>query len=163
MREPPEPSVEPEGTGTTTPARHTLELDAPARHALPMRLWVMPGRFAIAQLAADAAVPAWASEGAFSCVARTPEELSVIVSESAVPPNVRAERDWVCVAVVGPLPFETTGIVAGLAQTLAEAEIPILTLSTYHTDYVLIRSQALERSLEALRAAGHEVSTPPYA
>ena len=120
----------------------------------------MPGRFAIAQLAADAPVPDWATEGAFSCVARTPEELSVIVSETFVPDDVRAERDWACVAVVGPLPFETTGIMAGLAQTLAEAEVPILTLSTFHTDYLLVRSGELERSLDALRAAGHEVRTP---
>ena len=123
----------------------------------------MPGRFAIAQLAADAPVPAWATEGALTCVARTPEELSLIVSESAVPADVKAERDWVCVAVVGPLPFETTGLVAGLAQTLADAEVPILTLSTFHTDYILVRSPQLEKSLDALRAAGHDVSAPPYA
>ena len=123
----------------------------------------MPGRFAIAQLPADAPVPDWATEGALTCVARTPEELSLIVSESAVPPDVRAERDWACVAVVGPLPFETTGIVAGLAQTLADAGVPILTLSTFHTDYLLVRSPQLEPSLDALRAAGHEVNAPPYA
>jgi len=127
-----------------------------------MRLWVMPGRFAIAQLAADAPVPAWATEGALTCVARTPEELSLIVDETAVPPDVRAERGWICLAVVGPLTFETTGIVAGLAQTLADAEVPILTLSTFHTDYLLVRSHHLERSMDALRAAGHEVRAPPH-
>jgi hypothetical protein len=123
----------------------------------------MPGRFAIAQLEADAAVPSWATEGALTCVARTPEELSLIVSESAVPADVRAERDWACIAVVGPLPFETCGIVAGLAQPLYEAEIPILTLSTFHTDYILVRGPQLDQSLDALRAAGHDVSAPPYA
>ena len=67
------------------------------------------------------------------------------------------EPGWRALAVAGPLDFGLTGILASLASPLAAAGVSIFAISTYDTDYVLVREQALAVAIDALRAAGHDV------
>jgi uncharacterized protein len=123
-------------------------------------LRTLDGRLAVCRLAADATIPGWAS-GPLVSVTRTPEELSVVCSEDAVPDAVRAERGWRCLAVDGPLSFELTGIAATLTAPLADAGISVFVLSTYDTDYLLVKSDDLWSATTALAAAGHVVDGQP--
>lgn len=122
-----------------------------------LRLRILGGRYAVARLAADEAVPGWAS-GAFVSVTRTEEELSIVCSEESVPLTVRAERGWRCLAVAGPVPFDAVGVAASMARPLAAAGISLFLVSTFDTDYVLVKEDALPRAVEALGAAGHAVA-----
>jgi hypothetical protein len=88
-------------------------------------------------------------------VTRTPDELSVVADEAAVPAGVRAERGWRALQVAGPLDFNLTGILASLAYPLARAGISLFAVSTFDTDYVLIKEDKLHDALAALQAAGH--------
>jgi len=128
--------------------------------ALRLTLAVLPGRLAICGLAARAAVPAWASEGALTSITRTPRELSVVCEERLVPAGVRAERGYVALEVAGPLPLGMVGVGAALTGPLADAGISLFAVSTYDTDYVLVKAESLDAALRALSAAGHAV-TPP--
>ena len=74
-----------------------------------------------------------------------------------MPEAASAERGWCALELAGPLDFSLTGVVATLVTPLAEAEVPIFVLSTFETDYLLVRERDLPRSVEALRAAGHEL------
>ena len=123
---------------------------------MKLRLHTMRGRYAIARLDASATVPSW-PRGDLVSVTRTPDELSIVCSEDAVPQDVRAERGWRCLAVEGPIPFEMTGVAASLTNALAEARISVFVLSTFDTDYVLVKDDTFGRACDALRAAGHEV------
>jgi hypothetical protein len=67
------------------------------------------------------------------------------------------ERGWCALELAGPLDFSLTGVVAALVTPLADAEVPIFILSTFETDYLLIRERDLHRSVEALTEAGHKV------
>lgn len=120
--------------------------------ALTLRL--LPGRFAVCRLDPGAPLPAWVlheDAGVWS-MTRTPDELSIVCDEDAVPPSVsRVEPGWRALQVAGPIPFDETGVLAGLATPLAEAGIPLFALSTYDTDVVLVRAADLERALAALR------------
>jgi hypothetical protein len=60
--------------------------------------------------------------------------------------------------VAGPLQFSLTGVLAALAVPLAEREVSIFALSTFDTDYLLVKSDQLETAAAALREAGHEVA-----
>ena len=124
-----------------------------------MKLSLMTGSFAICRLDPDAPVPRWASRGAFTSITRTPQELSIVCDEGAVPARVQAERGWRALVVEGPLDFSLTGVIAGLAGILAKAAVSVFVVSTYDTDYVLVRDHAVARAVAALRAAGHWVST----
>lgn len=124
----------------------------------PLRLAVVPGVYAICRLSGDAGLPEWARGGRFVSVTRTPEELSIVCEAGAVPSGVRAEHPWRAVAVEGPLDLGQTGVLAALAAPLAAARISIFAVSTYDTDYVLVRDGDLERAVLALRSVGHDVS-----
>ena len=78
-------------------------------------------------------------------------------ARTTCPTDASAERGWCALEVAGPLDFSLTGVVASLVSPLAEAEVPIFVLSTFETDYLLVRERDLERSVEALAEAGHVV------
>jgi hypothetical protein len=119
-----------------------------------MEVDVLPGTLAICRLPASDRVPSWALElhEGFVSITRTPEELSIVCAQEAVPPDTQVEEDWRALVVQGPIPFEATGVLSALAVPLAEAGIPIFAISTYDTDYVLVRERNLERALHVLDA-----------
>ena len=97
-------------------------------------------------------MPSWALElhEGFVSITRTPDELSIVCAQEAVPPDTKVEEDWRALVIPGPIPFEETGVLAALATPLADAGISIFAISTYDTDYVLVRASDLERALEVL-------------
>jgi uncharacterized protein len=127
---------------------------------------VLVERLAVCRFASDARIPAWALEGGFFCVVRTRDELSIVCSEDVckedvctanrMPDGVLAERGWLALKLEGPFPFSMTGVLASFLQPLAEARISIFAISTFDTDYVLIKRENLEQAVVALGAAGHE-------
>jgi hypothetical protein len=123
-------------------------------------LKLLAGPLAVCRLETDAPVPAWAV-GALTSVTRTPEELSVVCAEQAVPEGVRAERGFRCLAVVGPLSFSTTGLIAALSSLLADAELSLFVLSTFDTDLLLFRQADLAQAVAVLRGFGHTVTGTP--
>ncbi len=122
-----------------------------------LMLSVLPEPFAICRLEKDAPLPAWALRGRFVSLTRTADELSIVCPESDVPQEIRAQRGWRCIKVQGPLGFSQTGILASLAEPLAEAGISLFAQATYETDYVLVEGRQLEKSLRVLSEAGHQI------
>lgn len=123
-----------------------------------MELQVLDETLAIARLAGDAAVPDWVAGRDLLAVVRTRRELSIVCRDDAVPfDHAEVERGFRALAVVGTLDFALTGIVASLAQPLAEEGISIFGVSTYDTDHILVRSDRLAEAMATLTAAGHTV------
>jgi hypothetical protein len=128
-----------------------------------LRLRLLAETFAVCRLDPHARVPEEIGRAGFSSVTRTPHELSVVCAERLAPEGTRCERGFRCLVVEGPLPFSAVGILASLAAPLAAAGIPILAVSTFDTDYVLVRQDRLPDAEGALAAAGHEVRAEPLA
>jgi hypothetical protein len=122
-----------------------------------LTLTVLPDTFAVCRLDAGAVIPPWATTGSFLSITRTAEELSVVCLQSLVPNGLRCERDWRCVQLAGPIPFSTVGVLASLVQPLAEVGISLFTISTFDTDYLLVKAADLERAIDAWRKCGHTV------
>lgn len=122
---------------------------------LGQRFRVLPGSFAVCRLERDAPWPTWA-RGTFVSVTATDEELSVVCPTPVVPANVQAERDWRVIKIAGPFAFTAVGVLASLTTPLAQAGISLLAIATYDTDYLLVKSESLERAVETLAAVGHE-------
>jgi hypothetical protein len=130
-------------------------------HELQYRVFAQP--LAVCRLAAAAPIPSWATEGEFFCVTRTRDEVSVVCSEEVCPDSeaertgngLRVESGWVAVKLEGPFPFAMTGVLASVLTPLAKAKIPIFAISTFDTDYVLLKATDLEGAQQALREAGH--------
>lgn len=115
----------------------------------------MPGRYAVCQLPPDEPLPDWATSGRFFNVTRAATELSVVCEADLVPEGVRAERGWRTFVLHGPFPFDLTGILASVAVPLAEAGVGIFALSTFDTDYVLVKEENARNAQDALESAGH--------
>ena len=124
---------------------------------MQLELRVLPGEYAVWRLPADAAMPQ-IEAGAILSLTRTPDEVSVVSVADAVPESVRAERGFRCLAVTGPLDFDITGVVAAISAPLAAAEIPIFVVSTFDTDYLLVRSEHLDRAVQTLTTAGFRIT-----
>jgi len=120
-------------------------------------LTLRPGSYSIVRLGPRAKVPAWAAGGGLSSVTRTRSELSIVCRGERVPPRTRREDGFRCLEVDGPLPFDATGVLSSLAAPLARARIPILAISTFDTDYVLVREKRLFAAIRELERAGHSV------
>ena len=105
-----------------------------------------------------AAVPDWALQGPFFSLTRTLEELSIVCLAAEVPPEVHPETDWTCLKLEDPFPFSETGILTSFVQPLSDRAIPIFAVSTFDTDYVLVKRAWTEKAVEALQAAGHEAA-----
>jgi hypothetical protein len=125
---------------------------------IPLHLYLLPGRFAVCRLEPHDAIPAWVPPaGALVVVARTDQELSIVCDATVVPESVRAERDLRALVVRGPLPFDAVGIMAGLSGALASANIALFAVSTFDTDYILVREARVEDACAALLERGHAV------
>jgi hypothetical protein len=119
-------------------------------------LIVLPGSCAVCRLSADAAFPAWAV-GDLVSVTRTSDELSVVCREDAVPQGVRCERGWRSLRIAGSLDFSLVGVLVSLLVPLAEAGVSVFAISTFDTDYLLVREGDLARAIQALQTAGHTI------
>lgn len=120
-----------------------------------LQLAVLPWTLAVCRLGADESTPEWAHAGSFLSTTRTSDELSVVCLEEAVPPGIRCEKGWRCLRVEGPLDFSEVGILASLTAVLAAAGISLFAISTFDTDYLLVKAVDLERAVAALGEAGH--------
>jgi hypothetical protein len=125
-----------------------------------VQLRTLPDTYAIVRLQPGAELPEWVDKGPFRSVTRTDNEVSVVCRDRDVPEGESAEPGWRVLEVLGPLDFSLTGVVASLVDPLAKAEIPLFVVSTFETDYVLVRGNDLDDAIEALELAGHEVDDP---
>ena len=123
----------------------------------PLTILVLQETFAICRLTKNSSVPKWALLGDFYSVTRTSDELSVVCSQVNVPEGITCDKGWRCLKVEGPLDLSLTGVIASLAATLAHASISIFGVSTYDTDYLMVREKDLQRAVLVLSQAGHEV------
>ena len=117
-------------------------------------LRVLPVEVAVCRLAPDAPRPTWA-KGTFISVTRTPSELSVICDGNAVPSDVRAERGWRALVLTGTLDLALAGVLKQVLDPLAEAGVAVVVVSTFDTEYVLVRR--FDTAVDALEGAGFEV------
>ncbi len=123
-----------------------------------LTLILAPERFAVCKLAPDAPIPPLPLNASLVALTLTPEELSLTLPEDAAPAQAQIEAGWRALRVAGALDFSLTGVLASLAEPLAQAGVSIFAISTYDTDYLLVRELNLPAALTALRAAGHTIN-----
>ena len=133
----------------------TLAAEAPPPQ---MNLLLLEDRLTVARLDPTAAIPAWAeAHSSFISISRSRHELSIVCKEGVAPASVQQEGGWRVLQVEGPLDFGLVGILASITAPLARAGISIFAVSTYDTDFVMIKHDKIDAALDALRAAGHQV------
>ncbi len=116
--------------------------------------------FSVCRLLPSEPVPPWAGSAVFSSVTRTADELSIICPAAQVPATIQAEKGWRLLKFTGPFDFGAVGVLASVTEPLARAGISLLAVSTFDTDYILVKAGRLDDALRTLEAAGHQVIRP---
>jgi hypothetical protein len=124
-----------------------------------LHLTTIPGPFSVVRLEATESIPSWALQGTLFSVTKSAEELSVVCLSRWVPAGFVSEDGFIGLKIEGPIPFSETGILASLASPLAEAQISLFALSTFDTDYILVRDVDYEQAVSVFRSVGHQVDT----
>jgi uncharacterized protein len=122
-------------------------------------LTLLPERYAVAQFPRNATIPISVMSADLFCVMKTHDELSIVCEENHLPEIGMIEGGWRMLKLQGPFPFEMTGVLASVLDPLAKVGVSIFSLSTYDTDYVMVKETQLDQAVQALRAAGHTIET----
>jgi uncharacterized protein len=113
--------------------------------------------FVVCRLPPDAPVPSPTTAALFSSITRTADGLSIVCPADQAPQNGKCESPWTCFKLQGPFSFTLTGVLASFLDPLAQRGVPIFAISTFDTDYVLVKEEHVAAALETLQAAGHEL------
>ena len=126
-----------------------------------MKLKILDSTFSIVKIPPTETIPSWATKCDIFSITRTNEELSIVCPSELLPSNEEireVENDWKCIKVEGILDFSLTGILSSLANTLAENKISIFAISTFNTDYLLVKGHSIEKARVVLENEGHTFS-----
>ena len=117
---------------------------------------ILNDSFTLYRLKSGAVIPKVVLASPFYSLTRTEDELSILVPEAVKLATEKSEPGCSALKVAGPLDFSLTGILAGITSTLAQAGLSIFAISTFDTDYILVKSDQLTTAKAALTAAGHQ-------
>ena len=117
---------------------------------------VLVSSFAVCKLHPEASIPKWAYQGSFISITKTQEEVSIVCQTDNIPEDVACVKSWRALKIVAELDFSLVGILAKISTILASAGISIFAISTYNTDYILVKQEQLDKTLQTLLAAGYE-------
>jgi hypothetical protein len=120
-------------------------------------LSILPETLAICRLEKESPIPEWVLEASFFSITRTGQELSIVCTQLNIPEGVKLEGEWRCLKVEDTLDFSLTGVIASLTMPLAFEGISVFALSTYDTDYLLVKERSLNRAASILAQNGHLV------
>ncbi len=125
-----------------------------------LQLTLLDAEFAVCRLPAGSPVPQPPPDVALYSVTATADELSVVCPVAVAPCETPTERGWRVLKVKGPLDFSLVGILASVLDPLVDANVSVFAISTYETDYVLVKEEQLRQALTALKVANHRVEVP---
>jgi len=122
---------------------------------MKLQLNILENLFTIHRFPQNHEIPNQVYESQFYSISKTDDELSIVCNSTTRLNSEKSETGWSCIKVEGPLDFSLTGILAKISTVLAEAEISIFAISTFDTDYILVKSEKLPVAKEALLAYGY--------
>jgi hypothetical protein len=121
-------------------------------------LKVLQKKYSILKFQADSVLPVWIYSSDFYSITKTQEELSIVTVQSdSFEENTTCSKGWRILKIMGPLDFSLIGVIADISNILKDARVPIFTISTYNTDYILVKQKDLDVSIKALRDKNYNI------
>lgn len=120
-------------------------------------LAVLPDTFTIHSLPVTADIPAQVLRSSLYFIGKTHEELSLVIPESVHVDSDESDPDWRVLEVLGPLQLSMVGIMAQIGNVLASAKVSIFIVSTFETDFFLVKQKDLQTATQALEDDGYKV------
>jgi hypothetical protein len=124
---------------------------------MPLKFRQLAGSFVVCRLPSEAPPPLLAAAASFASITRTGDELSMVCPVDQAPGNGKCEGPWTCFKLEGPFALSLVGVLSSFIDSLAEHSVPIFAVSTFDTDYVLVKEEHADLARKTLQAAGHEL------
>lgn len=121
-----------------------------------MKLEILDNKLKVVKLKKDEIVPNIVFKQKFYSITKTDEELSIVINEDIDIQSNIIEYNWRSIRIVGTLDFSLIGILSKISTILAQEEISIFAISTYNTDYILLKEDKLEMAIEVLKKNEYE-------
>jgi hypothetical protein len=118
---------------------------------------ILNEKYGVCRLHKTELISEWAQNGDFFSITRTSDELSIVCSQNNIPNEVKCEKDWRILKIEGPLDFSLIGILASISTILAQKGVSIFAISTYDTDYILVKNKDMDNAKESLIKEKYEV------
>lgn len=116
-------------------------------------------RYSIYKFESGSVLPDWINSSHFYSITSTDDELSVVALQTDfVNEGIACNRDWRILKITGHLDLSLTGIIADITDILKEKKVTIFIISTYNTDYILVKQSKLDIAINALKEKGHTIS-----
>ncbi|WP_159820599.1 ACT domain-containing protein [Colwellia sp. 20A7] len=113
--------------------------------------------FAIHRLSKESDIPAQVFTAPIYFIAKTFNEVSIVLPDTIKIKSDAVEPNWRALEVVGPLDFSLTGILSRIATLLANESISIFAISTFDTDYILVKKEAIAAAITTLKLNDYSV------
>lgn len=113
--------------------------------------------FGVCRLNINESIPDWGTKGEFFSITKTLDELSIVCSEDNIPNDIKCEEGWKALKIEGPLDFSLIGILSKISSLLAKEGISIFAISTYDTDYILVKENHIQNAVMVLLSNGYDV------
>ena len=120
-------------------------------------LQLLHDQFTIHSFAEDDDIPSAVLRAPIFFIGKTYEELSIVCPSELEINSLEKESGWLALEVLGPLAFSLTGIMSQISGVLAAADISIFAISTFDTDYILVKKDAVQKAIDALRSNDYKV------
>jgi hypothetical protein len=118
-------------------------------------LSVLENEYVVYQLYPSADIPEAVYKSRFYSITKTNDEISIVCEADIPIRSIKANPGWSCLQILGPLDFSLTGILAGISKVLADDDLSLLAISTFDTDYFLVKRRQLSKAISALKKAGY--------
>jgi hypothetical protein len=126
-----------------------------------MQLSLLDKIFGICVFANNIPIPEWAATASLCSITRTGKELTVVCPQNIIPADIEHDREWRCFRIDGSFDLEQIGVISSLAAPLAQAGISIYVVSSYDTDYILVKDEKVEQVIAVLSRDGHSIADKP--
>ena len=123
-----------------------------------LRIRLLQGTYAVCQIKDTENILNCFDEKEFFPITKTEDEISVVMLQDKISSDVKVEKDWRILKVEGTLDFSLIGILAKISEILAKNSISIFVISTFNTDYILVKEEKVEKAILVLSEEGYEIS-----
>ena len=115
-----------------------------------LRLRVLKYRLSVCNVQ-NGKIPSFSLDSPFLSITKSEDELSCVCAEGFEPKDAKCERGFVALKICGYLDFSLTGVLNSILKPLADASISVFAISTFQTDYILVKERDIEKSVNVLK------------
>ena len=123
-----------------------------------LKLTLLKNKYAICSLPKDALIPDWALTQSLISITRTDKELTIVCRQDIISSELQSDLNWRCFRIDGSFDLDQIGVISSISSPLADAGISIYVISTYDTDYFLVKEEKLNQALSVLSNSNHSIT-----